>query len=75
LEAKEDRREFELSFLFRTLLKTGCAKSFMLLHELTYQSRNFIRCRIEREMTTIHNVDFSIGHISPVGFRLRGVTR
>jgi hypothetical protein len=75
LEAKEDGREFELSFLFRTLLKTGCSKSFMVLHELTYQSRNFIRCRIEREMTTIDNMDFSIGHISPVGFRLRGVKR
>jgi FixJ family two-component response regulator len=25
-------------------------------------------------MTTIDNVDFSIGHVSPVGFRLRGVT-
>src|SRR5258707_5145527 len=26
-------------------------------------------------MTTIDNMDFSIGHISPVGFRLRGVKR
>ena len=52
-----------------------CEYSFLHLHELTYKRRNFIRCRIQREMTTIDNVDFSVGHISPVGFRLRGVKR
>jgi hypothetical protein len=31
------------------------------LQELTYQSRNFIRCRIQRDMTIIDNVDFTTG--------------
>src|SRR6266478_7018368 len=52
-----------------------CEYSFLLLHELTYQRRNILRCRLQREMTTIDNVDFGIGHISPVRFRLRGVKR
>src|SRR5882724_2152697 len=52
-----------------------CEYSFLYLHELTCQRRNIIRCRIQREMTTIDNVDFGIGHISPVRFRLRGVKR
>src|SRR5260370_28896504 len=51
------------------------AYSFLHLHELTYKRRNIIRCRIQREMTTIDNVDFGIWHISPVRFRLRGVKR
>src|SRR5467141_2549040 len=51
------------------------AYSFLHLHELTYQRRNIICCRIQREMTTIDNVDFGIWHISPVRFRLRGVKR
>src|SRR5260370_35327367 len=52
-----------------------CEYSFLLLHELAYQRRNILRCRIQREMTTIDNVDFGTGHISPVRFRLRGVKR
>src|SRR5437016_14015651 len=52
-----------------------CEYSFLLLHELTYQRRNILRRRIQREMTTIDNVDFGTGHISPVRFRLRGVKR
>lgn len=49
--------------------------SFLRLHERTDKSGNFIRCRVQREMTTIDNMDLRIGHISPVGFRLRGVKR
>ena len=49
--------------------------SFLRHHELTYERRNFICCRIQREMTTIDDADFSIGHVSPVGLRLRGVKR
>jgi hypothetical protein len=52
-----------------------CEYSFLLLHELTYQRRNILRCRIQREMTTIDNVEFGTGHISPVRLRLRGVKR
>src|SRR5580693_1800736 len=57
------------------MLESGCSKSFLRLHELTDKRPNFIRCRVQREMTTIDNMDFSIGHISPVGFWLRGVKR
>ena len=32
------------------------------LQELTYRSRNFIPCRIQREMTIIDNVDFALAH-------------
>src|SRR5260370_3813859 len=52
-----------------------CDYSFLLLHELTYQRRNILRCRIQREMTTIDNVDFGTGHISAGQFRLRGAKR
>src|SRR5579862_10009213 len=49
--------------------------SFLRLHELIDERGNFIRGRVEGEMTPIDNVDVSIGYISPVGFRLGGVKR
>jgi hypothetical protein len=64
-----------LIYVFTPDCKREWSKSFLRAYELTYQSRNFIRCRIQREMTTIYNVDFSIGDISAVGFRFRGVKR
>jgi hypothetical protein len=69
-----NRRNYSADLLLARL-KSEWSKSFLRPHELTYQSRNFVRCRVQCEMTTIYNVDFSIGHISPVGFRFRGVKR
>src|SRR5580692_10433057 len=50
-------------------------RSFLLCHEVAYESRDVIGSRIQRKMAAIHNVNLSAWHILPVGFRLRGIER
>jgi hypothetical protein len=45
------------------------------IHKPSDKSRDFICRRIQREMTTIDNVDLSIGYITLIGFRFGGVKR
>jgi len=40
-------------------------------HEALDEQRNLIRCGIEREMTRIEDVEFSLRHVAAMGFRFR----
>src|SRR5215470_15690455 len=46
-----------------------------LLHETIDKLRNLIRCRIEREMPRVEDVDFGVRNVATIGLRFRKVER
>src|SRR6266436_2979883 len=49
--------------------------SFLRLHELTYERRNFICLGIKSKVSCIENVNFSVRYIPAIGFRFRQFER
>src|SRR5580704_6811569 len=45
------------------------------LHQLTYQLRNLVRFRIQREVPGVEYDDFCIRHVCAVAFRLAKIKR
>src|SRR5216683_3964147 len=53
----------------------GHARSSLPPHELTHKRRNLICFGIEREVSSVENVNLSVRYVPAIGFRLRNVER